>query len=127
MGKTRNGIVTLVLIGALGYVGYQWWPIGSQAPAQIPAGQTQANNQAEQNSVAAPTYTIVTLLPPDAIPAIDHPTFVMGEEADKQYRPDELVLGVEINGDTRAYSIPFLSGHEIVNDTVGGEPIVVTW
>lgn len=70
---------------------------------------------------------MVTLLPKDAIPSIDNPKFVTGAQADEQYSADELVLGVEINGDARAYSVPFLSGHEIVNDVVGGEPIAVTW
>ena len=70
---------------------------------------------------------IVTLLPKDAIPAIDNPNFLNVEEADQLYDPDELVIGVEFNGDARAYSIPFLSGHEIVNDTVGGTAIAVTW
>lgn len=70
---------------------------------------------------------IVTLLPKDAIPAIDNPNFLTVEEADQLYDPDELVIGVEFNGDARAYSIPFLSGHEIVNDTVGGTAIAVTW
>jgi hypothetical protein len=37
------------------------------------------------------------------------------------------VLGVSINGESRAYSIPFLSGREVVNDVVGGVPIAVTW
>ena len=73
------------------------------------------------------SYRIVSLLPPDAIPSIDNPQFVQGQEADALYHVDELVLGVEIDGDARAYSIPFLSGHEIVNDEVGGVPIAVTW
>lgn len=72
-------------------------------------------------------YEIVTLLPRDAIPAIDDPQFISAAEADVDYDPDELVIGVEFNGDARAYSIPFLSRHEIVNDTVGGEKIAVTW
>lgn len=75
----------------------------------------------------SPEYKIVTLLPPDAIPAIFDPQFLSAEEADQQYEPNEMVLGVEINGDARAYSVPHLSGHEIVNDTVGGVPIAVTW
>jgi hypothetical protein len=70
---------------------------------------------------------IITLLPRDAIPAIDNPSFLSVEEADLLYEPDELVIGVEFNGDARAYSIPFLSGHEIVNDTVGGVALSVTW
>ncbi len=72
-------------------------------------------------------FNIVTLLPKNAIPAINNPQFVSGAEADTQYHDEELVIGVEIDGDARAYSVPFLSGHEIVNDIVGGEPIAVTW
>ena len=72
-------------------------------------------------------YEIVSLLPPDAIPSISNPKFVSAEEAGDDYGPDELVLGVEIDGDARAYSIPLLSRHEIVNDVVGGKPIAVTW
>jgi len=70
---------------------------------------------------------IVTLLPRDAIPAIDDPQFLTIAEADDFYDPDELVLGVEFDGDARAYSVPFLSNREIVNDTVGGVKIAVTW
>jgi hypothetical protein len=70
---------------------------------------------------------IVTLLPPDAILAIDNPRFLSAEEADQFYDPQELVMGVSFNGDSRAYSAPFLSNHEIVNDTVGGVKIAVTW
>jgi hypothetical protein len=70
---------------------------------------------------------IVTLLPRDGIPAIDDPKFLTAEEADEEYAPDELVIGVNYEGDARAYSIPYLSGHEIVNDTVGGRKIAVTW
>lgn len=70
--------------------------------------------------------TIVTLLGRDGIPAIFDPLFRSPAETDN-YRSDELVLGISINGDNRAYSIPFLSGREIVNDTVGGVPVAVTW
>jgi hypothetical protein len=70
---------------------------------------------------------IVTLLPRDAIPAIDAPQFLTIAEADRFYDPDELVIGVEFNSVARAYSVPFLSNHEIVNDNVGGVKIAVTW
>lgn len=72
------------------------------------------------------TLEIVTLLPRDGIRAILNPQFITPAEADR-YTADEPVLGVSINGDSRAYSIPFLSGREVVNDTVGGVPIAVTW
>lgn len=72
-------------------------------------------------------YEIVTVLPRDAIQAIDNPQFIALEEANETYDDDELILGVEFNGDARAYSIPLLSSHEIVNDTVGGIKLAVTW
>ena len=61
------------------------------------------------------------------IPANLDPEFVTAAEADEQMNPDEQILGVSINGESRAYSIPMLSRHEIVNDVVGGVPIAVTW
>ena len=72
-------------------------------------------------------YRIVTLLPRDAIPAIDDPQFLTADQADREYEPDEEVIGVVFDGQARAYSIPLLSRHEIVNDTVSGHPIAVTW
>lgn len=70
---------------------------------------------------------LVTLLPKDAIPAIFNPSFVDAAEGNNQLRDEDLVLGVSINGDTRAYGVANLSSHEIVNDTVGGAAIAVTW
>ena len=72
-------------------------------------------------------YKIITLLGFDAIPAILDPVFVQAEDAERWMEPDEQVLGLSINGDSRAYSVRMLSRHEIVNDTVGGEPVAVTW
>ena len=67
------------------------------------------------------------VLPRDGIPAIDNPEFVSVKEADKFMKKDELVLGLLINGDARAYSTWHLDRHEIVNDFVGDTYISVTW
>lgn len=72
-------------------------------------------------------YEIITLLPKDAIRAIDDPQFLSVAEADQEYSAEELIIGVEFGREARAYSIPYLSGHEIVNDTVAGHKIAVTW
>ncbi len=69
----------------------------------------------------------VSLLPRDSIQAIDDPQFVNASEANRFMSADEKVIGLDINGDIRAYPIPVLSVHEIINDDVGGEPIAVTW
>jgi hypothetical protein len=66
-------------------------------------------------------------LPRDAIPAIDHPRFeAAGAAADWLY-PREPIVALEIGGDARAYPIQILMWHEIVNDTVGGRPVAVTF
>lgn len=69
---------------------------------------------------------IQTILPKDAIQAILNPSFEQADEATWLADSDS-VIGVSINGDARAYPVPILSGREIVNDTVGGVPIAVTW
>jgi hypothetical protein len=71
--------------------------------------------------------SIDSLLPRDAIQAIDEPQFVSASDGQRFMSPDEQVIGLAINGDVRAYPIPVLSVHEIVNDDVGGEPVAVTW
>ncbi len=65
--------------------------------------------------------------PPDGIPAIDRPAFVAVAQADAWLRPKEPVIALEVNGDARAYPLQILMWHEIVNDTVGGKPIAVTY
>ena len=65
--------------------------------------------------------------PKDGIPPIDAPSFVTTEEASKWLADREPVQAVEINGDARAYPLQILIWHEIVNDTVGGKPVAVTY
>ena len=72
-------------------------------------------------------YEIMKILPKDAIRAVFDPNFLTHDEAESQYRDTDLVIGVSINGEHRAYNVAYLSGHEIVNDVVGGKPIAVTW
>jgi hypothetical protein len=62
----------------------------------------------------------------DGIPAIDEPRFVSVDEVDF-LEPKEPVIEVELNGDARAFPIQILVWHEIVNDSVGGVPLAVTF
>jgi hypothetical protein len=64
--------------------------------------------------------------PKDGIPAIDRPSFVAAVEA-RGLAPREPVISVQIDGEARAYPLRVMIWHEIVNDTVGGTPIAVTW
>ncbi|ELZ98812.1 hypothetical protein C440_00610 [Haloferax mucosum ATCC BAA-1512] len=69
--------------------------------------------------------------PKDAIPALTSPVF-----ADEWARFDEVdvalddsfeVVGVELDGIARAYPLAILNWHEIVNDSFGDRPVVVTY
>jgi hypothetical protein len=90
-------------------------------------GVTRSVTRVSEDTGEVTSYQIVTLLPADAIPSIDNPRFYSIAEADLEYSPDELVIGVDFDGDVRAYSIEVLSSREIVNDVVNGQPIAVTW
>ncbi|MEL7213365.1 MAG: DUF3179 domain-containing protein [Pseudomonadota bacterium] len=65
--------------------------------------------------------------PKDGIPSLSDPSFV--KAGDKTgIEPREPVITVEIDGaQPRTYPIRYLTWHEIVNDTVGGIPVAVTF
>ena len=87
----------------------------------------RTSGQAGNGGDSVVSLDIITVLGKDGIPSIDNPRFVGPGEADQQMQSFERVLGVSINGDHRAYPLNMLSRHEIVNDTVGGVPVAVTW
>ncbi len=62
----------------------------------------------------------------DGIPAIDEPKLLAVGDVDF-LEPQEPVVEVEIDGETRAYPLQILIWHEIVNDTVAGVPVAVTF
>lgn len=64
--------------------------------------------------------------PRDGIPSIDHPKFLPATHA-RAPKPHERVLGVAIGEQARAYPIPILTWHEIVNDRVGDKRVLVTY
>ncbi len=65
--------------------------------------------------------------PPDGIPPIDDPIFEDVDAAGEWLTERDPVLVVDRDGDTRAYPLAILTFHEIVNDEVAGEPVVVTY
>ena len=64
--------------------------------------------------------------PKDGIPSIDRPVFTTVAKSDN-LKDNEPVVGLSVDGDARAYPIRVLIWHEIVNDTVGGRPVTVTF
>ena len=62
----------------------------------------------------------------DGIAPIYEPTVRTPDEV-TELGPRELVIGVSVNGQSRAYPIRPLRFREMVNDELGGVPILVTW
>ncbi len=66
--------------------------------------------------------------PKDGIPSIDRPEFAaLGSSVGDGLVATEPVMVLTVNGVTKAYPLRFLIWHEIVNDTIGGVPVAVTF
>lgn len=64
----------------------------------------------------------------DSIPSIDDPVFdEVGGDYASSLSDGEVVFGVEVEGDARAYPQRVMVHHEVVNDTLAGENIAVTY
>lgn len=65
------------------------------------------------------------LLGRDSIRPVYEPEFVPADQAPLD--DEELVLGIEIDGEAKAYPISVLNFREMVNDELAGVPILATW
>lgn len=65
--------------------------------------------------------------PKDGIPSIDNPGFIAPGEAQSWLSEKEPVIAVEYEGEARAYPLQILIWHEIVNDSISGDPLLVTF
>ena len=63
----------------------------------------------------------------DGIPALTQPEF-MSVAAESRLSDPEPVMSVHLPGQqARAYPLRYLTWHEIVNDVIGGHPVLVTF
>ncbi len=130
-GSLRNTLA-LMAVGFLAVLACTPGGVGQKEislsyPVAEEGSSATGTTETEETAVIERSFQVFTVLPPDRITAIRRPEFVTADEAERWMVPDEPVIGVEINGEARAYSTFMLSRHEIVNDTVGGRPIAVTW
>ena len=94
---------------------------------QARAGDAPVINGFELSSLRIERDAIKSGGPPrDGIPSIDKPKFIAPEKADFM-KDDDLVLSFTEGKTTRAYPLRVLVGHEIVNETIAGRPILVTY
>ncbi len=62
----------------------------------------------------------------DGIPSLDNPKLISSTEAD-YLRSNDLVFGVSINGDIRAYPLRIMGWHEMFNEVIGGVPVALAY
>jgi len=70
-------------------------------------------------------YYFSQLIPYDGIRPIYNPVFASADEA--SLVAEELVMGTVINGEAKAYPVTVLQNREMVDDELGGLPILVSW
>lgn len=63
----------------------------------------------------------------EVFPALLSPQFITMADADTIWADSVRFLVGSRNGETKAYSVPDLTHHEIVNDRLGGEPIMAAY
>ncbi|WP_148861133.1 DUF3179 domain-containing protein [Marinobacter fonticola] len=74
-----------------------------------------------------PPEAIISGGPPrDGIPALTNPSFVEHEVA-SLWQPDDIVLSVETESGSRAYPVGVLNWHELANDTIDGQPVLISF
>ena len=63
----------------------------------------------------------------DGIPSIDDPKFISTQEADAFLNDDSIGLGFVWKGEVRFYPYQILVWHELVNDVIAGDPILISY
>jgi hypothetical protein len=98
---------------------------GVDSPESTNASTPGADSTASPQATEPPVYDVPSSIGHDAIPPIYEPRFVSASASG--YASDELVMGVALNGAAKAYPVGLLNWREMVNDELGGVPILVAW
>ncbi len=122
--RTIAKLVIVLLASAVGVFGASWLQRSGSEQSAI-EGQERGNLYDPVRAGEEVPAGFRQLLPRDAIRPVYDPVFVSASESG--WHDQALVVGLEINGDARAYPVSFLNRREIVNDHVGKTPVLVTW
>lgn len=130
--KVRYIALLISIAGALliGLLARLNWVDNSVEPQQplVPISVIDSSATSLPPRVQAAGRLILAADAESIVPILDaNPLLMSADDGNKEWLPDTMVIGVHINGEATAYPIGFLSLHEVINDTVGSEPVVVTW
>jgi hypothetical protein len=97
-------------------------------PTPAPAEEYEIKTDADGTKYIVHPAKIMGGGPPkDGIPAIDNPKFVSVAEADEWIEDNELVIAIIHKELKRVYPLQIMVWHEIVNETIGGDPLLITY
>ncbi len=117
-----------VWLGAVLLLGLTAWAFSPSTPSENAEPGVRVGPRAAYDPVAAGEPLpdgFRQLLPRDGIQPIYDPQFVTAAETG--WSGATQVIGVAAEGEAKAYPVSFLSRHEMVDDFIAGEPILVTW
>lgn len=95
--------------------------------AQKNPNNVEVDWKTDTSNRIVPLDEFTALLVPDGIPPIDEPVFWKRDKATHTFFEHEPVIAVRIKGQSKAYPLSILTFHEIVNDSIGGIPVSVTY
>ncbi len=101
---------------------------GAEIPAspEVTAVAAEGGTSSSVRVAVDPEFSLPrSRIPKDGIPPIYDPEFVSA--GDSPLEDSSYVMGVAIEGEAHAYPVSLLNGREMVNDVVGGIPLLVTW
>ena len=127
-----------VFLSAILFQAWRGWQLHHEA---VGDGRTVASYRYDLSNLTVPSDLLVASgLPRDRRQTLVNPRSITAEELEELNAQlgrrgsawriavsNDIVLGVQVNGESRAYPVRFMQWHEIINDTLGGVPIAVTF
>lgn len=133
----RSGGWQLLLAAALILLvsGWRVLPMLRSTEGALGDGRRVESYGFDLSNLSLPHGTVAAAgLPREGIPSLDNPPSMpaagvapLNERRRKYLVSDDRVVGVTLGGESRAYPVRVLNWHEVVNDSLGGVPIAVTF
>ena len=130
-GRIRSLAALAAVVAVASVVAWKWFgvlPVGGIESASANPGWWKREWSKTDFSKTSIDFSEIRSggPPKDGIPAVDEPKFLPVSQI-KDIKPTEPVVGLTIKGEMRAYPLRILMWHEIVNDSVAGVPVTVTF
>ena len=122
----KSCLASGILFALLAHLTIAIRPAGAQAPSRF----LGAGWRTDWDRRTVNLEELEVNVPRDAIPSIDEPEFVDVDDprlAAERITMTTRVIGYVFEGEARAYPVPIMNRHEIVNDTFGDTHLAVAW